>query len=83
MGNRQENVAIGHKIPITETGFQAVMDGLSDGTFSMLNELRIYHFNPEVTPIIAFASACQNNMTLSTIGFAKNELNMDTCAAIL
>ena len=59
------------------------MGAVTDGTFFMVNELRIYHFNPEVTPLIAFAASLQNNLTLLTIGFAKNELSMDTCAAIL
>ena len=83
MGNRQINTGVGHQIPITEKGFQALMGALNDGTFYMVNELRIYQFNPEVTPLIAFASSLSMNPTLNTIGFAKNELTMDTCAAIL
>lgn len=59
------------------------MDGLNDGTFYMTNELRVYNFKPELTPLLAYAAALQNNPTLQTIGFARNRLSEDTCAAIL
>jgi len=49
----------------------------------MTNEMRVYNFKPELTPLIAFASAMQNNPTLQTIGFARNRLSEDSCAAIL
>lgn len=49
----------------------------------MCNELRVYNFEPELTPLLAYATALQNNPTISTLGFARNRLTEDTCAAVL
>ena len=49
----------------------------------MTNEFRLYNFQPEITPLLVFVDSLQNNVTLSTIGFARNNLNEDICAGIL
>jgi hypothetical protein len=72
MGDNVENTSASFEIPITQAGFEKLIDGLTDGSFFMTNELRVYNFKPELTPLIAFAAALQNNPTLQTIGFARN-----------
>ena len=55
MGDNQQNSLV--EIPVTQPGFEALIDALNDGTFYMTNELRVYNFKPELTPLIAYASA--------------------------
>ena len=57
MGDNQENTSASFEVPITQKGFESLIDGLSDGSFYMTNELRIYNFKPELTPLIAYAQA--------------------------
>ena len=59
------------------------MEGFATGLFYMTNEFRIYGFDPELTPLLAYAQSLQNNNTLQTLGFARNGLDEDSCAAIL
>ena len=51
--------------------------------FKYTYEFRFYNFDPEPTPMVALVDSLTNNPTLQTIGFARNSLNQDMCAAIL
>ena len=55
MGDNHENTAACNEIPITEEGFNSIIEGFSTGLFFMTNEFRIYNFKPEVTPLLAYA----------------------------
>ena len=70
-------------IIIGQEGFLALMEAFSKGYFNFTYEFRFYNFKPEITPLLAFADSLINNLTLQTIGFARNRLNEDMCAAIL
>jgi hypothetical protein len=83
MGDNFENQSASHRIPVTQKGFDALIEGFSLNLFYMVNEFRFYNFYPELTPLLAFASSLVNNPTITTLGFARNQLSEDTCAAIL
>ena len=82
MGDNHENIGI-TKVKLTEKSFLAIMEAFTQGLFFMTYEFRIYNFEPEHTPLLAFVDSLVNNMTLRTIGFAKNNLDKDICAAII
>merc|ERR1712086_361263 len=71
-------------IKIGQDGFMALIELFAKGHMAFTTEFRFYNFAPEPTPFLAFIDACLvNNPTLKTIGFARNRLNDDMCAAIL
>jgi len=82
MGDNHENVGV-NKVPLSEKSFLALMEAFSTGLFFLTYEFRIYNFQPEFTPLLAFVDSLTNNLTLQTIGFAKNNLDKDICAAII
>jgi hypothetical protein len=49
----------------------------------MTNEFKFYNFQPEITPLLVFVDSLQNNVSLQTIGFSRNNLNEDICAGII
>ena len=57
---------------VTQVGFEALMAAFQDGLFYMASTFRLYNFKPEVTPLLAFVDSLQGNLTLQTIGFARN-----------
>ena len=57
MGDVHEVKSASHQIKITEAGFNSIMEGFAKGLFYMTNEFRIYNFDPEVTPLLAFAQS--------------------------
>jgi hypothetical protein len=60
------------------------MELFAKGHMAYCTEFRLYNFKPEATPLLAFVDASlSNNPTLQTIGFARNRLNEDMCAAIM
>ena len=61
----------------------ALMEGFTLGLFFLTYEFRFYNFDPEPTPLLAFVDSLVGNPSLQTIGFARNSLNQDLCAAIL
>ena len=82
MGDNHENVGT-TKIQVGQTGFMALMEAFTLGLFIMTYEFRFYNFEPEPTPLLAFVDSLVGNPSLQTIGFARNNLNQDMCAAIL
>ena len=71
-------------IKIGQDGFMALIELFAKGHMAYATEFRFYNFAPEPTPFLAFIDASLvNNPTLKTIGFARNRLNEDMCAAIL
>ena len=82
MGNNVDNIQA-NKIKCGQEGFMALMEGFTLGLFFMTYEFRFYNFDPEPTPLLAFVDSLVGNPTLQTIGFARNSLNQDLCAAIL
>ena len=63
------------KTKVGEKGFLAMMEGFTLGLFTMTYEFRFFNFDPEPTPMLAFVDSLMGNMSLSTIGFARNNLN--------
>ena len=82
MGDNHINVA-NQDIVVGQEGFLALMEAFAKGHFNFTYEFRFYNFKPETTPLLAFVDSLMNNQTLQTIGFARNRLNEDMCAAIL
>ena len=82
MGDNHENVGT-TKIQVGQAGFEAMMEAFTVGLFLMTYEFRFYNFEPESTPLLAFVDSLVGNPSLQTIGFARNNLNQDMCAAIL
>ena len=82
MGDNHINVA-NNDIVVGQEGFLALMEAFAKGHFNFTYEFRFYNFKPETTPLLAFVDSLMNNQTLQTIGFARNRLNEDMCAAIL
>jgi hypothetical protein len=83
MGDNHENQSASFRVDVTQKGFDAMIEGFATNLFPMVNEFRFYNFKPEVTPLLAFASALVNNQSIQTLGFARNMISEDTCAAIL
>ena len=55
MGDNHEDTSASREIPVTERGFNSIMEGFAKGYFFMTNEFRIYNFKPETTPLLAYA----------------------------
>ena len=60
-----------------------MMEAFTLGQFALTYEYRFYNFDPEFTPLIAFVDSLVENTSLQTVGFARNNLNQDLCAAII
>mmetsp|Transcript_4728 Transcript_4728/g.8077 ORF Transcript_4728/g.8077 Transcript_4728/m.8077 type:complete len:127 (-) Transcript_4728:29-409(-) len=82
MGDNHNNVS-SQRVKVGQKGFEAIMEAFALGLFMFTYEFRFYNFEPEHTPLLAFTDSLIGNMTLQTIGFARNGLNEDMCAAIL
>ena len=82
MGDNHLNVGT-TRIDVGQAGFEAIIDGFNSGCFQMTTTFRFYNFGPQITPLLFFAGSLANNPTLQTIGFARNNLNEDQCAAII
>jgi hypothetical protein len=82
MGDNTENVGV-KKVPVTQRAFGDLMEAFTTGLFFMTYEFRIYNFDPEHTPLLAFVDSLVANPSLQTIGFARNNLDQDITAAIL
>jgi hypothetical protein len=83
MGDNHANKSSSFKVKVGEKGFMAIIEAFTLGNFSMTYEYRFYNFDPEPTPLLAYVDSLVGNMSLQTIGFAKNNLNQDIAAAIL
>ena len=59
-----------------------MIKGFTDSLFTMTYEFRVFNFDPEPTPLLAFVDSLIGNMSLQTIGFASNGLDKDLTAAI-
>ena len=82
MGDSTHQMMV-NKVKVGQHGFEKIIEMFTLGHFKYTYEFRFYNFNPETTPLIALVDSLQNNETLQTIGFARNGLNQDMCAAIL
>ena len=82
MGDNTENVGV-KKVLVTQRAFGDLMEAFTTGLFFMTYEFRIYNFDPEHTPLLAFVDSLVANPSLQTIGFARNNLDQDITAAIL
>jgi hypothetical protein len=76
---------LSHKgIELGQEGFMALIEMFAKGHFTYLSEFRLNNFEPQATPLLAFVEASLvSNQSLHTIGFSKNRLNEDICAAIM
>ena len=63
MGDNHEERSASHQIKISEVGFNAIIQGFTEGYFYMTNEFRIYNFDPELTPLLAYAQSLKDNQT--------------------
>ena len=75
--------SVGPKVKVGQAGLESLIEGFTQGLFFMTYEFRFYNFDPEHTPLLAFVDSLINNPSLQTLGFARNSLNQDICAAIL
>lgn len=83
MGDNHVNVGT-MKVKVSVPGFTALIEAFTaKNTFDMTTVFRFYNFDPDITPLMSFVQVLQNNPTLQTIGFAKNNLTEDVCAGIL
>ena len=63
MGDTQQNVGT-EKVKLTEKSFLSIMEGFASGIFFMTYEFRVYNFQPEYTPLLAFVDSLTNNISL-------------------
>mmetsp|Transcript_31603 Transcript_31603/g.48324 ORF Transcript_31603/g.48324 Transcript_31603/m.48324 type:complete len:197 (-) Transcript_31603:28-618(-) len=82
MGDSTHQMMV-NKVKVGQRGMEAIIEMFQVGHFKWTYEFRFYNFDPEPTPMIAYVDSLVNNPTLQTIGFARNGLNQDMCAAIL
>ena len=62
----------------------SLIELFAKGYMAYCTEFRLYNFKTEATPLLTFVDASlANNPTLQTIGFARDRLNEDLCAALL